>query len=61
LGDDDRFVSGYLQVFDGYYATGDGGFVDDDGTSMSWGERMTINVAGHRLSTGSMEAGRGAS
>ncbi|MEI2729534.1 MAG: AMP-binding protein [Candidatus Nanopelagicales bacterium] len=56
-GDDDRFVSGYLQVFDGYYATGDGGFVDDDGYVHVMGRTDdVINVAGHRLSTGSMEA-----
>src|SRR4051794_22325119 len=29
--DDDRYVSSYLWAFPGYYLTGDGGYVDDDG------------------------------
>ena len=55
--DDDRFVSSYMSVFDGYYATGDGGYVDEDGYLYVMGRTDdVINVAGHRLSTGSMEA-----
>ena len=55
--DDDRFVSSYLTAFDGYYLSGDGGFVDDDGYVFVMGRTDdVINVAGHRLSTGSMEA-----
>ncbi len=55
--DDDRFVSSYLSAFDGYYLSGDGGFVDDDGYVFVMGRTDdVINVAGHRLSTGSMEA-----
>ena len=56
-GDDDRFVASYLSAFDGYYLTGDGGYVDDDGYLFVMGRTDdVINVAGHRLSTGSMEA-----
>ena len=53
---DDRFKSAYLEEFPGYYATGDAGFIDDDGYIyvMSRTDDI-INVAGHRLSTGAME------
>ena len=55
--DDERFVSSYLSAFDGYYLTGDGGHVDEDGYLYVMGRTDdVINVAGHRLSTGSMEA-----
>ena len=55
--DDGRFVSSYLSAFDGHYLTGDGGYVDDDGYLYVMGRTDdVINVAGHRLSTGSMEA-----
>ncbi len=55
--DDDRYVESYLSQFDGYYLSGDGGFVDDDGYVYVMGRTDdVINVAGHRLSTGSMEA-----
>jgi propionyl-CoA synthetase len=54
--DDERFVSSYLSRFPGYYLSGDGGHLDADGYLFVMG-RMddVINVAGHRLSTGSME------
>jgi propionyl-CoA synthetase len=56
-GDDERFVTSYLSVFDGYYMSGDGGYVDEDGYLFVMGRTDdVINVAGHRLSTGSMEA-----
>jgi propionyl-CoA synthetase len=56
-GDDDRFISSYLSAFDGYYLSGDGGYVDEDGYLFVMGRTDdVINVAGHRLSTGSMEA-----
>ena len=55
--DDQRYVDSYLSVFPGYYATGDGGNVDADGYVYVMGRTDdVINVAGHRLSTGSMEA-----
>ncbi|MGW9028992.1 propionyl-CoA synthetase [Streptomyces sp. NPDC055722] len=54
--DDERFVSSYLSAFDGYYLTGDGGHIDADGYVFVMGRTDdVINVAGHRLSTGSME------
>ena len=56
-GDDQRFVDGYLAAYPGYYLTGDGGLIDDDGYLFVLGRTDdVINVAGHRLSTGSMEA-----
>jgi propionyl-CoA synthetase len=56
-GDDDRYVESYLSRYDGYYLTGDSGYVDDDGYLFVMGRTDdVINVAGHRLSTGSMEA-----
>ncbi|MEI6361480.1 MAG: propionyl-CoA synthetase [Actinomycetes bacterium] len=56
-GDDQRYIDSYLSVFDGCYTTGDGGFIDEDGYIYVMGRTDdVINVAGHRLSTGSMEA-----
>ncbi|MBJ8337699.1 propionyl-CoA synthetase [Antrihabitans sp. YC3-6] len=55
--DDDRFVRSYLSTYDGYYLTGDSGYTDDDGYVYVLGRSDdVINVAGHRLSTGGMEA-----
>jgi propionyl-CoA synthetase len=55
--DDERYVSGYLATFDGYYLTGDGGYFDEDGYLYVMGRTDDVlNVAGHRLSTGSLEA-----
>lgn len=52
----DRFESGYLSQFPGYYVSGDGGYLDDDGYLFIMGRiDDVINVAGHRLSTGEME------
>ncbi|ODT98099.1 MAG: propionyl-CoA synthetase [Pseudonocardia sp. SCN 72-86] len=54
--DDERFVSSYMAAFEGYYLTGDGGNIDDEGYVYVMGRTDdVINVAGHRLSTGSME------
>ena len=56
-GDDDRYVSSYLSAFPGYYLTGDGGYFDEDGYLFVMGRTDdVINVAGHRMSTGSIEA-----
>ena len=56
-GDDDRYVTAYLSDHPGYYTSGDGGFFDDEGYLYVMGRTDdVINVAGHRLSTGSMEA-----
>ena len=52
-GDDDRYVSSYLAAYPGYYLTGDGGYVDEDGYLYVMGRTDDVlNVAGHRLSTG---------
>ena len=56
-GDDDRYIASYLSAFPGYYLTGDGGYKDGDGYLFVMGRTDdVINVAGHRLSTGSIEA-----
>jgi propionyl-CoA synthetase len=56
-GDDDRYIESCLSQYPGYYLTGDGGFIDEDGYVYVMGRTDdVINVAGHRLSTGSMEA-----
>jgi propionyl-CoA synthetase len=53
---DDRFVDSYMTRFPGYYSTGDGGYVDEDGYLYVMGRiDDVINVAGHRLSTGAIE------
>ncbi|MER7684917.1 propionyl-CoA synthetase [Streptomyces sp. NPDC097610] len=55
--DDERYVSSYLSAYEGYYLSGDGGYLDKDGYLYVMGRTDdVINVAGHRLSTGSMEA-----
>jgi propionyl-CoA synthetase len=54
--DDERYVASYLTAYPGYYATGDGGYLDEDGYLFVMGRTDdVINVAGHRLSTGVME------
>lgn len=51
-----RFIDSYLSAFPGYYATGDAGHFDEDGYLFVMGRTDdVINVAGHRLSTGSLE------
>lgn len=54
--DDARFKASYLDTYDGYYLTGDGGYIDEDGYIFIMGRTDdVINVAGHRFSTGEME------
>ncbi|ESU18802.1 prpE protein [Flavobacterium cauense R2A-7] len=54
--DSERFKAGYLTKFPGYYFSGDGGFIDNDGYVFITGRvDDVINVAGHRLSTAEME------
>ena len=54
--DDQRFLESYMNPFPGYYLTGDGGYIDDEGYVFVMGRvDDVINVAGHRLSTGGME------
>ena len=56
-GDDERYVASYLSAYEGHYLSGDGGHLDEDGYLYVMGRTDdVINVAGHRLSTGSMEA-----
>lgn len=53
--DDKRFLE-YVTEIPGFYVTGDGGHVDEDGYLFIMGRiDDVINVAGHRLSTGAME------
>ncbi|MEO9330275.1 propionyl-CoA synthetase [Gordonia aurantiaca] len=55
--DEERYRKSYLAAFDGYYLTGDSGYLDADGYVFVLGRSDdVINVAGHRLSTGSIEA-----
>lgn len=54
--DNERFKSGYLTKFPGYYFSGDGGFKDaEDYIYITGRVDDVINVAGHRLSTAEME------
>ncbi|KAG0177120.1 hypothetical protein DFQ29_005207 [Apophysomyces sp. BC1021] len=53
---EDGYKSSYFDKYPGYYDTGDAGMIDDEGYVhvMSRTDDI-INVAGHRLSTGSIE------
>lgn len=54
--DDANYKRSYLSDFPGWYRTGDAGIVDKNGDVWVMGRTDDIiNVAGHRLSTGSME------
>lgn len=53
---DERFREACLAEFPGYYRTADAGYIDADGYIFIMSRTDDIiNVAGHRLSTGSME------
>ncbi|MBH0780529.1 AMP-binding protein [Nocardia bovistercoris] len=55
--DEPRFLRSYLEAFPGHYLTGDSGYLDDDGYLYVLGRSDdVINMAGHRLSAGSIEA-----
>jgi propionyl-CoA synthetase len=55
-GNTERFKSGYLDTYAGFYFSGDGGHRDEDGYIYITGRiDDVINVAGHRLSTSEME------
>ncbi|PXW35866.1 UNVERIFIED_CONTAM: propionyl-CoA synthetase [Williamsia faeni] len=55
--DEERYHNSYLKAFPGHYLTGDSGYIDADGYVFVLGRSDdVINVAGHRLSTGSIEA-----
>jgi propionyl-CoA synthetase len=54
--DDSRFKESYLNIFPGYYYTGDAGYFDGDGYLHIMGRvEDVIHVAGYQLSTGRME------
>lgn len=54
--DNERFKAGYLNKFEGYYFSGDGGYKDEEDYIYITGRvDDVINVAGHRLSTAEME------
>lgn len=54
--DHPRYLQAYLKTYPGYYHTGDGGYVDEEGFVFIMGRTDdVINVSGHRLSTGEME------
>jgi len=56
-GSDERMRMSYLTTFPGFYDTSDAGVLDSDGYVTVLGRTDDIiNVAGHRLSTGGMEA-----
>ena len=56
-GNEERFYQSYLAAQPGYYLTGDAGYLDEDGYLFVMSRiDDIINVAGHRLSTGAMEA-----
>ncbi|MEH3118534.1 MAG: propionyl-CoA synthetase [Methylorubrum populi] len=56
-GSDERVRQSYLSAFPGFYDTSDAGVMDEDGYVTVLGRTDDIiNVAGHRLSTGGMEA-----
>ncbi|MGI4864280.1 MAG: propionyl-CoA synthetase [Janthinobacterium lividum] len=53
---DEARYRAYLDVFPGYYLSGDGGYRDAEGYCYIMGRvDDVINVSGHRLSTGEME------
>jgi len=55
-GNRQRFYDTYLSRFEGYYLTGDAGILDEAGYLWVMSRiDDVINVAGHRLSTGSLE------
>ncbi|MES3035508.1 MAG: propionyl-CoA synthetase [Gemmatimonadota bacterium] len=54
---DARYIETYLSRYPGHYLTGDGGYIDEDGYLFIMGRvDDIIIVAGHNLSTGSIEA-----
>ncbi|GAA5066193.1 AMP-binding protein [Nocardia callitridis] len=55
--DQERYQRSYLSAFPGHYLTGDSGYFDEDGYLFVLGRSDdVINMAGHRLSAGSIEA-----
>lgn len=55
--DQERFERSYLAAYPGHFLTGDSGYFDEDGYLFVLGRSDdVINMAGHRLSAGSIEA-----
>jgi propionyl-CoA synthetase len=55
-GNRQRYYENYLSRYEGFYLTGDAGIMDEDGYLWVMSRiDDVINVAGHRLSTGSLE------
>ncbi|WP_280402738.1 AMP-binding protein [Nocardia carnea] len=55
--DPERFERSYLAAYPGHFLTGDSGYFDEDGYLFVLGRSDdVINMAGHRLSAGSIEA-----
>jgi len=53
---DERYRATYLARYPGYYLTGDGGYIDEDGYLFIMGRVDDIIIcAGHNISTGSIE------
>ena len=56
-GDHERFVQTYFSTYNGYYFTGDGCRVDEDGDYWLLGRvDDVINVSGHRMGTAEVES-----
>ena len=54
---DNHFIESYMSKYPGYYLTSDAGYIDEDGYIFIMSRTDDIiNVAGHRLSTGAIEA-----
>ncbi|CAH0992663.1 Acetyl-coenzyme A synthetase [Sinobacterium norvegicum] len=52
----ERYHQTYMAPYPGFYLTGDGGYIDEDGYVFIMGRTDdVINVAGHRFSTGELE------
>lgn len=52
----ERFKEAYFSTYEGYYETGDAGYIDENGYVFVMARTDdVINVAGHRLSTGAIE------
>ena len=56
-GDHDRFIQTYFSTYKGYYFTGDGCRIDEDGDYWLLGRvDDVINVSGHRMGTAEVES-----
>ncbi len=56
-GDHDRYIQTYFSTYKGYYFTGDGCRIDDDGDYWLLGRvDDVINVSGHRMGTAEVES-----